>query len=621
MKKRSKVLALFMVGVLIAGLPAGMSLAQKKVKFFSYSDTRYNATIANGNGVSSVFSVFDFDKQAKQSQKAGVLIKFKESVNMETISSIVCQYNYEVIGKSEGREFCLYDVTLNDLNSKYSSLLEYCEKPVTRKLSNIPNDKNYNYQKNMQTLDMPNAWDITTGSSDVKIGVIDTGILRNHEDFTGVNILPGKDVISGGICATDPYGHGTMVSGIIAAKTNNSIGIAGIVWNATLLPVQVSYGQSITSAGIVKAIKYAADSGCKVINMSFGGAEYSMAELDAVSYALKKGCILVAASGNDRMEIYEYPASFSGVISVGACDSKGILASFSTYNDRMDLVAMGEDVLSINNEGGYSYASGTSFASPQVAAVVALAAALKPNLITEDVQAALPSSCENKEHLTPYNKFYGYGILNAKKFLEYFRDNEISNIREISSNADIKAIDVSDPEASYYSLPIQLKKKSDTRYTLNTTADTLYVAAQPVDYRTSITGTGKKVLKKGLNTFYLKAKAEDGTTKSYTLEVNKTQYSTGKFITVSPLKFNNTSGKKMTIKFKWSTQKRASIKLKVTQNNNVVKTLFNKGTYYSGNKKILWNGKNSKGRYLLKGKYYLELTVNTHKIKKAFSIK
>ena len=144
------------------------------------------------------------------------------------------------------------------------------------------------------------AWDIAKGRSDVIVAVLDTGIDRTHEDLVDASILPGYDAVTktAGVY-DDPVGHGTGVIGIIAATADNALGSAGAAHGVTILPIKVSSSSTTTySSDLVSAIRFAANSGAKVINMSVGGLSYSYAEEEAVNYAVSKGCILVSASGN-----------------------------------------------------------------------------------------------------------------------------------------------------------------------------------------------------------------------------------------------------------------------------------------------------------------------------------
>ena len=238
------------------------------------------------------------------------------------------------------------------------------------------------------------AWQKSTGEG-VVVAVIDTGVDAAHPDLAG-NVLSGYDAIANtaGV-SSDGNGHGTHVAGTIAAVTGNGLGVSGIAPDARILPVKVlgangSGYMSDTAEGIV----WAADHGANVINMSLGSTSKVTAVSNAVAYARSKGVVVVAAAGNEREKgsPTSYPAADEGVIGVAATDSADKVAYYSNAGGYVDVAAPGSGILSTYPAAlGMSYASmsGTSMASPHVAAVAALLKAAKPALSPDQVQAAL----------------------------------------------------------------------------------------------------------------------------------------------------------------------------------------------------------------------------------------
>ena len=214
------------------------------------------------------------------------------------------------------------------------------------------------------------------GNSQVKVAVIDTGIDRNHPELKG-SILSSSNIIDP-MNPTAPQFHGTHVAGIIAAKKDNGIGGYGMDPNAKILSYDVFGGDMWTfDYTIANAILEAVDQGANVINMSLGGSIPSAILQEAVEKAIDRGVIVVAAAGNDGMDMPSYPASYEGVISVGSVNSDKKLSGFSTYGASTDVVAPGEDIYApsyvATKETTFERLSGTSMASPAVAGSCSIA--------------------------------------------------------------------------------------------------------------------------------------------------------------------------------------------------------------------------------------------------------
>ncbi|HET6615556.1 MAG TPA: Ig-like domain-containing protein, partial [Dehalococcoidia bacterium] len=219
----------------------------------------------------------------------------------------------------------------------------------------------------------------------------------------------------------DDEGHGTFVSGIVGAESNNGAGAAGVCWGCKIMPVKVlgSTGTGSTAA-VAAGIDWAVDHGADVINLSLSSSSSTQTMLDAVNYAWNNGVIVVAASGNADSSV-AYPAKYANVIAVGATDSDGARASFSNYGPELDVVAPGDTVLSTtgtgfgDSGGWYGFGSGTSFSSPHVAGVVGL---LISHGITDKnaIVDALTSTATDAG--TPgFDNQYGWGIVDAASAL------------------------------------------------------------------------------------------------------------------------------------------------------------------------------------------------------------
>lgn len=223
------------------------------------------------------------------------------------------------------------------------------------------------------------AWDFTTGSSTVRIAVVDTGIDNSHEDLPAV--AGQRDFVNNDNNAEDDNGHGTHVAGTIGALTNNGKGVAGANWSVSLLGVKVlSASGSGSYSAVANGIVWAADNGARAINLSLGGSLPSSTLRNAVDYAWNKGAVLACAAGNSGTKQKTYPAAYANCIAVAATAENDNKASFSNYGaDWVDVAAPGVKILStmpdtvvyLNSQHGYKtlYDSlnGTSMATPHVA--------------------------------------------------------------------------------------------------------------------------------------------------------------------------------------------------------------------------------------------------------------
>lgn len=231
---------------------------------------------------------------------------------------------------------------------RQSDLVEAAEALSEYRALFIPNDPDFEKQWNFKMIDVPRSWDISRGKG-VVVAVLDTGIayedyreFRQVPDLKGIRFAAGYNFIEDSEHANDDHGHGTHVAGTIAQATDNSVGVAGIAFEATLMPVKVldHFGRG-NAADIADAIRFAADHGANVINMSLGGGAYSRAIENAIAYARKKGVTIVCAAGNTGGEGIQYPAAYQGAVAVGAVGPHGTRAPYSSYGRELDIAAPG----------------------------------------------------------------------------------------------------------------------------------------------------------------------------------------------------------------------------------------------------------------------------------------
>ena len=279
------------------------------------------------------------------------------------------------------------------------------------------NDPYYNNQYAIPLTNIDDVWQITTGSTEVMVSIIDTGIDTDHPEFIG-RISPlsynSANEQVGIAFVEDDQGHGTMVAGVIAANINNGIGVAGVTANVELLIIKANDNQVETfkDSDIIRGIYYAVDNGADIINLSLGSTYANPLTASAITYAKEKNVLVIASSGNDGEEINMYPASFDDVISVGSVDSSKNLSSFSNYNNKVDIVAPGSSIYTTNLAASYTVASGTSFSAPFVTGIAALYKSIYPHATQPQLKQAIESTAKDLG-TTGLDKYYGYGLVDA----------------------------------------------------------------------------------------------------------------------------------------------------------------------------------------------------------------
>ncbi len=321
--------------------------------------------------------------------------------------------------------------------------VEYAEPNYLYRASAItPNDPRYPLQWSLPLIDAPSAWELSTGIG-TTIAVIDTGVDPDHLDLND-NLLPGYDFIRDAANADDgnnvpdndptdtgPSQHGGHVAGIAAAEGNNARGIAGVAFDAQILPLRTLGVDGTGSvADIADAIYYAAgranSSGLllaepvDVINLSLGSESDSQTFRNAINAALAEGVIIVAAAGNSGTSTPEYPAAYSGVIAVSSVDSDREKSSFSNFGSHIDVAApggfdgFGNGILSTLFASQYGQLVGTSMATPHVAGVAALMKSLYPAMDASEFASILASG-QITDNLGNPVSYYGSGLINAAK--------------------------------------------------------------------------------------------------------------------------------------------------------------------------------------------------------------
>lgn len=396
-----------------------------------------------------------------------ILVKFKPGVKIKTIRGIIKRINKKLEGQirkeiEKINVHCIKvppDKTVLEMIEEYKKDLdvEYAEPNYIRKAFLEPDDLQGN-QWGITKIKLPQAWETETGSSNIIIAIVDSGVDYAHLDLVN-HIWLNDDLVNGldddGNGKIDDYygwdfvgidyvssaedndpmdvvDHGTLCAGIASAETNNAIGIAGVSWNSKIMVVRVLDNNGYSDDSIIApGIIYAADEGADIINLSLGGPGSGSTLEAAVDYAYNKGCLLVAASGNDNESFVNYPAAYDNVIAVGAtnesderCDTGDWPGLGSNYGAEMDVVAPGNNIYSTSLGSVYGTESGTSMATPFVSGLAALIWSYNPTLTNMDVRDTIISSADDIGS-NGWDAYTGYGRINAEEALSAFLPEEV----------------------------------------------------------------------------------------------------------------------------------------------------------------------------------------------------
>ncbi|MEQ9443382.1 MAG: S8 family serine peptidase [Cyclobacteriaceae bacterium] len=389
------------------------------------------------------------------SGSSDVLLKIREITQAKKVASVLKERRQpDILAREESAEKIYRLHTEQDVVATINRLLEleeviyaepyYLLKPLAEYIPNDPEAAKNGQQNQLEAIQAYEAWSIERGDKDILIGYLDTGVEFGHQDLTENLYRNETDPINGVDDDGDGYidnyvgwdfanndndptadysDHGTMVTGIGSASSDNNVGIAGSGFHAAYMPIKIFRSENNAFAFGYEAIAYAADHGCKVINLSWGGANAaSQFGQDMINYAvLEKDAVVVAAAGNSGEQENYYPASFDHVLSVAISDANGDFVGQTTHSYFVDLMAPGSNTYSTKNGDSYGKGSGSSFAAPLVAGAAALVRAKYPDLSALQVMEVLRMSAKDvygQAKNQGYDETLGRGLLQMARALK-----------------------------------------------------------------------------------------------------------------------------------------------------------------------------------------------------------
>jgi thermitase len=361
-------------------------------------------------------------------ETVAIVVGFDPGSTAQSRRAAAAEAGVVVTGRAPALGLQRWVVPASALPAVDAGAVAWFEPDRTLHVFDAPNDPLLSRQWAYDTLEFAKAWRRETGaSSPVLVGVVDTGVEATHPDLEG-RLVPGRDFVYQDDFPDDTHGHGTGVSGIIAANTDNREGIAGMSWGAKIMPLQAC-GESggCSMFAVTQAIAWAAAHDAHVVNLSLGGALPTCARplQAAAAFASARGTLLVAASGNSAQQgnPTNYPAACDGFMAVGATNAFDEWASFSDYGPHLSVSAPGASIMtawasesSPKATRGYAFVDGTSFAAPHVSGLAALLWSRHPDWTPEQVRARIE---ETALDLGPegHDPWFGYGRIDVRKAL------------------------------------------------------------------------------------------------------------------------------------------------------------------------------------------------------------
>lgn len=381
-----------------------------------------------------------------QPQQDEFVVDFNDSVSQETVNEVASQYGISLRANSPrmvGEDRIYVFNAPQDVGQRIVRQLQTnrnvqaADRNQEMHAFFTPNDPQYSRQWGLHRVGVERAWNTTCGRG-IRVAVIDTGVAcETYGEFTQLsdlkttNCVAGWDFVNDDEHANDDQGHGSHVAGTIAQSTNNGIGVAGIAHCATIIPVKVlDYRGSGSLVDVAEGIRFAADQGAHVINLSLGGGGRNRVMAEAIAYARSKGTVVICAAGNNGRYV-ESPANEEGAFAVSAVGEGDTIAQFSSRGPEVDIAAPGVNILQQticeHGTGGceqFASWSGTSMATPHVAGIAALIMSQGVTNV-DSVERILRSTAQTPQHGDSNPELYGAGIASAESALSGIKNRQV----------------------------------------------------------------------------------------------------------------------------------------------------------------------------------------------------
>lgn len=413
-----------------------------------YNEVSLDANVSSAPGLTKLPRI--------EPSEGRVLIKFKNNSGQQKRSEVLARNGLTEIGEISNIGVKILRTSDEDtsnevvlrLLAKEKSDIEYAEVDELVPAELFPNDPYFGSSWHLNKMSLPSAWDKTTGSNDVIVAVLDTGVDPNHPDLTG-KLVPGWNFYDNNSNTSDVNGHGTKVAGS-SAVGNNGTGVSGVSWSTKIMPIRVADASAYAYySAIANGITYAANNGAKVATASFAGASESSTIQNAAQYMDSKGGVVMIAAGNDGVSSTQLDNKY--VVRVSATDSNDIKTSWSSYGTNIDLAAPGVGIYTTTMGGGYGAFSGTSYSSPLAASVAALVYSINKNLTPTQVREILFRSADDLG-VVGWDPLYGHGRVNADKAVtlasQYTSSAPISDTNAPTTPTNLSASAISSSQIS-----------------------------------------------------------------------------------------------------------------------------------------------------------------------------